>query len=161
MLRSRTPAAFLIKTLALNSPYWIIQIDPTSAEGVMKVRPCRVMYRPARGGACPCTPPKQWVGFQKQRLLYISVKKEDWQKQRPWKMLTNSGKRQERERGENKEELYRHEREERGQQGGSSALCVYDWMRWVSGFHTHLWMLILSRAQAGLIFTARLNEGAD
>lgn len=42
------------------------------------------------------------------------------------------------ERGENKEELCRHEREERGQQGGRLALCVYDWMRWVRGFHMHL-----------------------
>ena len=160
MLRSRTPAAFLIKTLTLNSPYWIIQIDPPAQKVSWRSALCVLVYVG-----------KQWLGFDRGRgcckfpLLKMRMG-------RPTSLENVNKFREEagegRKKGEvggwgvvDREELCRHEREERGQRGGSLALCVYDWMRWVRGFHTHLWMLILSRAQAGLIFTARLNEGAD
>lgn len=74
-------------------------------------------------------------------FFFFKEKQKKKVNQHPWKMLTNSAKIQGEERGVgggNKEELCRHERDERGQQGGSPALCVYDWMRWVRGFHTHL-----------------------
>lgn len=163
MLRSRTPAAFSIKTLTLNSPYWIIQIGPP-AQNVSWRSGLAVL----RSGLCAslCTLANEDVngrGCCAFLLLFFLKKRK--KKGKPTSVenvnkFSEDSRRRERGGG-NKEELCRHERDERGQQGGSPALCVYDWMRWVRGFHTHLWMLILSRAQAGLIFTARLNEGAD
>lgn len=129
MLRSRTPAAFLIKTLTLKSPYWIIQIDPP----VQKVswRSGLLCYVMLCIGLSACVRPCglvnrqtiEWIGTAGVNV-YICLKKWEWTHQHPWKILTHSEKRHA-DSGENKEELYGHEQgkqEERGELGRE--LCI-------------------------------------